>query len=351
MLRIRVKKLINRLESIESEAPGLVLNVLKNKELELYMSDVIRKKESAKINQIINALFELTNNSAQEIISIVCDKFSGATEKLISTTAYGKIIGIDARPTLFEFLKSKGLITRAQNKYQLTEEGMKYGDYLYTENNEKFIGWRKANLDNLTKNLRKNLLRDLDFKLYHMTHISNLKGIFKDGLMSHNLVRAYVDISNNDVNNRRSRNDNPHKINLHQYVPLYFNPRNAMLFTCQKQFGEDVVILEIRNEEISNDYTLFSEGNAARQDSKITTNKLDLANFKWEAINSLVWSDNYSGVNVKLKSLMMSECLILNRLNPQHILRIFCSNEIVRARLLQQSLNNVDVEVDESLFF
>ncbi|MFT6506951.1 MAG: hypothetical protein ACJAUK_001040 [Colwellia polaris] len=351
MLRIRVKKLISCLESIESETPGLVLNVLKNKELELYMSDFIRKKESEKINQIINALFELTNNSEQELINLVCDKFSGSTEQLISTTAYGKIIGIDAKPTLFEFLKSKGLISRALNKYQLTEEGMKYGDYLYTENNEKFIGWRKTELDNLTKNLRRNLVKDLDFKLYHMTHISNLKGILKDGLMSHNLVRTYVDISNNDVNKRRSRTDNPHKINLHQYVPLYFNPRNAMLFSCQKQFGEDIVILEIDNEEISNDYTLFSEGNAARQDSKITTNKLDLANFKWEAINSSAWSDNYSGVDINLKSLMMSECLILNSLNSQHILRIFCSNENVRARLFQQSLTNVDIEVDKSLFF
>jgi hypothetical protein len=178
-----------------------------------------------------------------------------------------------------------------------------------------------------------------------------LKVILKDGLMSHNLVRTYVDISNNDVNKRRSRTDNPHKINLHQYVPLYFNPRNAMLFSCQKQFGEDIVILEIDNEEISNDYTLFSEGNAARQDSKITTNKLDLANFKWEAINSSAWSDNYSGVDINLKSLMMSECLILNSLNSQHILRIFCSNENVRARLFQQSLTNVDIEVDKSLFF
>ena len=351
MLRIRVKKLINRLESIESETPGLVLNTLKNKELELYMSDTIKKEESAKIKQIINVLFELTNNSEEEIISLVSDKFSGTTEQLVSTTAYGKIIGIDAKPTLFSFLKNKGLITRALNKYQLTEDGMKYGGYLYTENNEKFIGWRKTDLDNLTKNLRKNLVKDLGFKLYHITHISNLNGIFKDGLMSHNRVRAYVDISNNDVNKRRSRTDNPHKINLHQYVPLYFNPRNAMLFSCQKKFGEDVVILEIDNEEISNDYTLFSEGNAARQDSKITTNKLDLANFKWEAINSLTWTDNYSDIDVNLKSLMMSECLILNSLNSQHILRIFCSNENVRARLIKLSLTNVDIKVDKSLFF
>lgn len=351
MLIIRVKKLINRLESIESENPGLVLNVLKNKELELYMSDIIRKKEAAKIHQIINALFELTNNSEQEIKSIVCDKFSGATEQVISTTAYGRIIGINARPTLFEFLKSKGLITRTQNKYQLTEEGMKYGDYLYTDNNEKFIGWKKSELDSLTKNLKENLLRDLNFKLYHMTHISNLKGILKDGLMSHNLVRTYVDISNNDVNKRRIRNDNPHKISLHQYVPLYFNPRNAMLFSCQKQFGENVVILEIDNEVISNDYTLFSEGNAARKDSKITTNKLDLPNFKWEDINSLAWSDNYRGVDENLKSLMMSESLILNRINPKSILRIFCINEDVRVRLLQHSLYDVDIKVNRSLYF
>ena len=355
MLKLRIEKLINRLKLIESKIPGLILNVLNNKELELYISETAKKNELENINQIINALSALTNNSEQEVKNIVCNKFSKSYEPLISTSAYGRIIGIDAKPIIFEFLTNNDLITKVQKKYQLTEKGIKYGGYLYTETNEKYIGWRKTELDLITKNLkdniRENLLRNFDFQLYHMTHISNLKGIFKNGLMSHNQVERYVDISNYNVNNRRDRKDNPHKISLHQYVPLYFNPRNAMLYTCQKQYREDIVILGIDNRVISNDYTLFSEGNAARKDSKITTNKLDLISFKWPKINSLVWSDENNIVNEELKSLMMSECLIFNWLHPKYISKIICSNEHVRTFLLQQSLYNVDIEVNKNLFF
>ncbi|OBT12022.1 hypothetical protein A9264_16065 [Vibrio sp. UCD-FRSSP16_10] len=249
------------------------------------------------------------------------------------------------------FLSKRKLIYKESNKYRLTKEGTKYGKYLYTDENEKFIGWNKRKLDILTEKFRADILRSLDFRLYHMTHISNLVGIFENGLFSHNKVKNYTDISNNVVNERRRGKDNPHKISLHQYVPLYFNPRNAMLFTCQKKYGKDMVILEIDKSVISNDYTLFSEGNAARKDSKVTTNKLDLANFRWQEINSLAWSNVAEGVNESLKSLMMSECLILNRIGPDKIMNIICSKESVRKSLTNESLSKIEINVNENVFF
>ncbi|MFG0905762.1 DUF4433 domain-containing protein [Photobacterium damselae] len=351
MLEIRIKKLVSRIENIESNYPGLVLNVLTGEQLDLYISEYTKNKESDHVVKVIDALLELTNNSRQEIEKIICDKLYKKTERFISTTTYGRIIGINARPTLFDFLRNKKLIEKESNKYRLTKEGMKYGEYLYTDKNEKFIGWNKRKLDTLTEEFRADIIRNLDFRLYHMTHISNLIGIFENGLFSHDKVKSYTDISNNDVNKRRRTKDNPHKISLHQYVPLYFNPRNAMLFTCQKKFGQDVVILEIDKSVISNDYTLFSEGNAARKDSNITTNKLDLANFRWEEINSLTWTNAVDDVNESLKSLMMSECLILNRIDPDKIMKVICSKESVSKALVNESLGRTEINVNENMFF
>ena len=45
MLRIRINNLLNRLESIESQYPGLVLNVLNNQKLELFIPEYIREIE------------------------------------------------------------------------------------------------------------------------------------------------------------------------------------------------------------------------------------------------------------------------------------------------------------------
>lgn len=351
MLEIRIKRLVSRIENIESYYPGLVLNVLTGEQLDLYITEHTKNKESGNVIRIIDALLELTNNSRQEIERIICDKISKKTEKFISTTTYGRVVGINAKPTLFDFLINENLIEEESKKYRLTKEGMKYGEYLYTDKNEKFIGWNKKKLDILTEKFRADVIRKLNFRIYHMTHVSNLKGIFENGLICHEKVKSYTDISNNDVNKRRVAKNNPHKISLHQYVPLYFNPRNAMLFTCQKKFGQDVVILEIDKSVISNDYTLFSEGNAARKDSKITTNKLDLANFRWEEINSLAWTNIGSDVNESLKSLMMSECLILNRIDIDKIMKVICSKECVRKALFNESLGRIEINVNENMFF
>lgn len=351
MLKLRIKKLISRLEVIDSKHPGIVLSTITNLDSDMYMMEYIKKTEQSKINQIIESIVKLTKHTEQEISSRIVNKFSNADELLISTTAYGKIIGLNAMPTLFNLLMDKKLICREDNKYQLTDEGMGYGSYLYTDKGDKFIGWRKSKLDDITNDVITESIKKSNFRLFHMTHISNLNGIMIDGVLSHDRVKSHLDISNKDVNKIRIKNENPHKISLHKYVPFYFNPRNAMLFSCQKSYGEDIVIIEVDRKIIANDYTLFSEGNAARRDSKITTNKLDALNFQWDVINSLTWSDNIGGVNEEVKSLMMSECLILNRIEIGNIIKIHCQNESTKSQVIQKTNYKFNVLVNSELFF
>ncbi|AOA96892.1 DUF4433 domain-containing protein [Klebsiella pneumoniae] len=351
MLNLRIKKLIFHLESIESKHEGIIISTLTNKDSDLYIAEHIQEIEKKKINQIIESIAKLTKSTQQEIRSRVLKKFSIAERQLVSTTTYGKIIGIDAKHCLFDFLLKKGVITKDNNKYKLTDYGMEYGDYLHNENGEQFIGWHKSKLDTITKELSSIYLEKLTFRLFHMTHISNLKGIMEVGILSHDMATDYLDISNHNVNSRRNKNDNPHKISLHKYVPLYFNPRNAMLFACQKKYGDNIVILEIDNEVISNDYTLFSEGNAARKDSKITTNKLDVKNFQWHTINSSTWTSDIDGINEDVKSLIMSECLILNKIETNKIINIHCQNELITSQLNEDPNIRTKAITNKDLFF
>ncbi|WP_199880161.1 hypothetical protein, partial [Citrobacter freundii] len=123
MLKLRIKKLISHLESIESKNAGIIIATLTNKDSDLYISDYIQKKEKQKINQIIESLAELTSNTEQEIRNRVFKKFSITEELLISTTTYGKIKGINAKHSLFDFLIKKGFIIIDNSKYKLTEHG------------------------------------------------------------------------------------------------------------------------------------------------------------------------------------------------------------------------------------
>ena len=84
--------------------------------------------------------------------------------------------------------------------------------------------------------------------IYYMLHIDNLDSILKKGFLSHNLAHKLAnikDISNIDVNNRRGDVKFNDGRSLHDYVPFYFNPRNAMLYSTQSRFSDNIIILEL----------------------------------------------------------------------------------------------------------
>ena len=77
----------------------------------------------------------------------------------------------------------------------------------------------------------------------HMTHIDNLAGILANGLLAHNNDHQQVDISNQAVNSRRSKPEPVYNKSIHDYVPFYFNSKNAMLYRNQKHFTHGLIIL------------------------------------------------------------------------------------------------------------
>ena len=97
----------------------------------------------------------------------------------------------------------------------------------------------------------------------HMTHIDNLGSIFKNGLLAHNNPYKKIDISNKEVNDRRNKIEPIYNRNVHDYVPLYFNPRNAMLYRNKMKFDDKIVILAFKNDTILLENSFFTNGNVA----------------------------------------------------------------------------------------
>lgn len=120
----------------------------------------------------------------------------------------------------------------------------------------------------------------------HMTHIDNLDSIFKNGLLAHNNPYKKIDISNKEVNERRNKLDPIYKRNIHDYVPLYFNPRNAMLYRNQRIFGDGVVILAFNNNIILQDNSFFTNGNVASNHTLYSNdiNELEHEAWNWNMI-------------------------------------------------------------------
>lgn len=110
--------------------------------------------------------------------------------------------------------------------------------------------------------------------VYHLTHVSNIESILKEGLHCKNRLNPnrYVDIAEPGVQDLRNRitiilrcPDGPRRHGtVHDFVPLFFNPVGPMLYARQDR-ARNIVILEIAQAILTEPLVLFSDGNVAMQ--------------------------------------------------------------------------------------
>jgi len=167
--------------------------------------------------------------------------------------------------------------------------------------------------------------------LYHMTHISNLDSIFEYGLKSHGNKYVKIDISNKDVNKRREVNETIYRHKIHDYVPFYFNPRNAMMFVRKE---EDIVILAFdKNLFLKNrdKKVIFTDRNASTEDVLFYKDLKDLDKLNWEYIKAESW-----GGEKDIKQKMMAEVLIYKEVEIKYLQKIFVKDEVMKKELLKK---------------
>ena len=183
--------------------------------------------------------------------------------------------------------------------------------------------------------------------LKHMTHINNLDSIFKYGLLSHNNKFQKIDISNKEVNKRRNKIEPIFHRNLHDYVPFYFNPKNAMLYV-NKEKQNFLVILVFNNKLIYQEGTLFTDGNASVNGTKFFSELEDLDKLNWNCLNSRYWSDFEDG-----KREIMAELLVPEKVDIKYIKNIYCYTEMTKKRVEEILFDypNIEIEVNQKLFF
>jgi hypothetical protein len=126
----------------------------------------------------------------------------------------------------------------------------------------------------------------------HMTHVDNLAGILAHCLLAHNNPHKKVDISNEMVNQRRHAKEPVYSRSIHDYVPFYFNARNAMLYRNQKQFSDAVIVLGFNKRLIEAPKTVFANANASCAATKFFGNPAVLNTFNWERIFSPSWCNH-----------------------------------------------------------
>lgn len=187
--------------------------------------------------------------------------------------------------------------------------------------------------------------------LYHITHIENLNRILALGLLSNitvhndNLVRK--DISEHGVQERRNRQEPIFKKSIHYYVPLYFTPRNPMLFV-RKNIQQNLAILLFRAEDIfCRDNVIFTDGNAASDQTNFYSSLNDLGELDWVCLRPKSYWNDFPGGKRK----RCAEVLVPKMIPPQAIKAIKCYNKLSKLKIENIVKNKIMVEVDEKIYF
>jgi hypothetical protein len=192
--------------------------------------------------------------------------------------------------------------------------------------------------------------------IFHMTHIANLENILKQGLLTHGNKFQKVDISNLCVNEHRCKKESVYGKSVHDYVPFYFNIRNAMLYPVQYKYRESIVVLAFNRQLMLENGTIFTNQNAATSKVEFTNDINVLASgsfLDWNQVTSQKWSFK-KVVNKDIRGAMMAEVLVFNKVEANKISWIYCQTDKqvgeVRARLKKSSFGE-KISKYEDVFF
>lgn len=267
-------------------------------------------------------------------------------ENYLSTTMTARVNGIIPKEFI-SFLENCNLIYKDNKSLKLSKKAVKLGGTYRVTENGKWIIWPKNALKSFINKFKDkqyqqtlNVLNEYGVNcIYHMTHIKNIKSIFNNGLFPFGNKFQRKDISDLDVNRRRNKKEPIFKKSVHDYVPFYINPKNAMLYV-RRYMQDEIVILKINRNIILNKNIVFTDGNASCSNTKFYNSIDDLKKLDWDCINDYNWYSHIDGKRTK-----MSEVLIPDYVCVDMIEGIICNNTKTQAKL-EKIIPNFKINLD-----
>jgi hypothetical protein len=181
---------------------------------------------------------------------------------------------------------------------------------------------------------------------YHMTHYRNLPSILQHGILSwtevHSRDLAATDISDPSVQRWRARPEPVYRRAIHDYAPLYINPKNAMLYV-RRHLQHEIVILKVSETILRRRQHLFTDGNAASKDTVFSADRA-IVDPSDEALRAVRWADVPDG-----KRRRCAEVLVYPSIESDFIICAICSNQ----NLVNELADPLDlpIVVDPEVFY
>lgn len=192
--------------------------------------------------------------------------------------------------------------------------------------------------------------------IYYITHIDNLRSILDKGILCHKRIEEekiqFTPIYDAEIVERRKNTKTPNNKTLWDFVNLYFQPRNAMLYRVAFFSGkniDDIIIIGVKSGILPRSDILVTTGNAASPYSNIlypSEVKNSIKNIR-EQVDKEWWASEDGS-----KRELMAECLVPNKVSPDNIEEIYVatSNGLKKVKKLLGE-HRIPVIPEPSIFF
>ncbi len=194
-------------------------------------------------------------------------------------------------------------------------------------------------------------------ELHYIAPIRNLESILMNGILSHNRARPRnpVSIANADVNQRRATREFVPGRTVHDYVNLYFNARNPMLYGRLEDLKDGTIserfcVVMVAHTVLWLTNVLILDGNAANcrtvhtipRDSTIMLDKGKVFARSWDSSSPAQKRENTRCI--------MAEALIPNLVSPVFLKKVYFRNNADRSRV-EGVANLIPSQIHSDLFF
>lgn len=169
-------------------------------------------------------------------------------------------------------------------------------------------------------------------RVYYIVRTGNLPSIMERGILSYNNCHkeglGHASFALPDVQDRRDGVVIPNALHLHDYVCLYFNPRNATLFYLRDKphFAETCILVLDGNKLLAQDGVVISDRNAATSFASFLKPD-DIRSLNFTRIYATSWNHPDEVEKRLHKAEMCSEMLVPHRVGPDNILGVLTQSQ------------------------
>ena len=190
--------------------------------------------------------------------------------------------------------------------------------------------------------------RSLVQELHFITTVDNMTSILEHGILCRKRANAlpHISIANEEVQNRRIGKKVPNGAELHDYANLYFDARNAMMYT--RRDVANLIVLRVNPNVLDLPNVVISDGNAACGPTAFYPSPEGLAHLNSDKVYAQSWNCDDPWEKIERKRQRQAEVLVPVGVHSSDII-----GGMVRRKGVLETCSGLklNVEVNSRVFF